>query len=184
MNLGLKSIIIFIFQFLFFISYSLNDKETFSTKKVSLSFKQTKSIKQDYEIVLKLYKENNFPLTLEKGLEFLKKYSKVNSNIDGEKYLYDIYFILGEVYRKTNSQENSLFFLKKALHILEKDSFSILENKKIILENKNLGTLYLKIGNSFISIGKQDSAKYYYNKILELNSLNKKYLSAKASAIF
>ena len=164
-------------------SYSNSKKETLKKRVSFFYIKSNKdSIKKGYDLVRKLYIKNEYTLALNKGLYYINKYSKISSTIEEDESIYGIYFFLAETYRKTDSQTNSLFYYKKALVLLLKDQKKIIDDNLINFDNEKLTKLYLKIGNNYLSSGKVDSAKIFYNKTFNTPSLSPKSLASKASA--
>jgi two-component system NarL family sensor kinase len=137
-------------------------------------------------------RNKNFKETIDKSLNFITKYSsKLPIHVDN---LYEVYIILGDIYRKNNNHSKSNLYYQKGLNLVEMKTLD-LDYGFITYKSLKLCNLYLKIGNEFLrngqklKIGKEftrnsqiDSAKYYYNKTLSIDALDEKSLSYQASA--
>jgi len=131
---------------------------------------------KEYLRIEKLFDEGNYPESLTGALSLLKL------DISAE-LIFNTTFLIAEIYEKNNNHQKALIYYKRALTFLT-------SNKTISfdLENKNFNKdvlfirTYLKLGNRFLVNREVDSAKFYYNKTLEVNSLEPKSLSYQASA--
>jgi two-component system NarL family sensor kinase len=148
----------------------------------------TDSLKNDLSKVLVYYNDSaDYKLALEKALEIEKKYEN-SAVIQKDFRTYSQLLVaIGKIYRKSNSYTKSLDYYKRAMAVLDKKYIS---DKNINQENtqlQNLSNIYLKVGNGFMYLSREDttlldSAKYYYQKTLNIDSFDKKVLSYQASA--
>ena len=173
-----NKIIIIVFCFVVFQSkvFSVNKKETLSTK-VSFLLDQKKDslVLKEFQTIKKLYEKNKYDESLERAFNILKK------NVNTEKKI-EIYFLIAEIFRKNNNQTNSILYYKKALIGLNKfnDFDETLES--LNLDNIQLSKIYLRLGSAYLRNKQKDSAKFFYNKVLNISSLNDKTLSYQGSA--
>ncbi|WP_445755929.1 tetratricopeptide repeat-containing sensor histidine kinase [Polaribacter sp.] len=149
--------------------------------KVSFFYSQDSlSIKTKYNIILQNFNDKNFETALKMSLDFLeenKNNSERNKYLD---YFYEVNLIIGEIYRNINNHSKSILYYKNAIYQnnLIKDNFEF--NKNIIRSEKE--SVLLKIANEYLRNSEKDSAKKYYNLIIETNSLDSRILSTQAKA--
>ena len=158
-------------------AFELIKKETLSNRVSFLWVQKNDSFHhKEYLRIEKLFDEGNYPESLTGALSLLKL------DISAE-LIFNTTFLIAEIYEKNNNHQKALIYYKRALTFLT-------SNKTISfdLENKNFNKdvlfirTYLKLGNRFLVNREVDSAKFYYNKTLEVNSLEPKSLSYQASA--
>lgn len=141
------------------------------------TLKKNDSLYTIYSLALKDYKKKSYYESLRKTLILIEESNKTQNF---ELVLLSNY-LLGEIFEKTNNEKKALTHFKNSLNIYDKFYF----NKKEI-KTSNYSYSYpenlIKIGATFHKIGKIDSAKVYYDKIIGLNSINKNFSSNKAKA--
>ncbi|WP_347175143.1 tetratricopeptide repeat-containing sensor histidine kinase [Polaribacter uvawellassae] len=150
---------------------------------LSVLQQQDTVLQNRYLSIKKSIKKNEYSSSLELSLKLLEDSKKANNK--------DVEFLstyqVGELFVKLNNHSNALKYLKKSLTLLlESDESQFSEKiKKYDLSfsrNKALADNFLKLGTEYIVINKLDSARYYFNKIIDLKSLNNDLESIKASA--
>jgi len=160
----------------------LNCKVNAKVKKEVLIYKasffifQKKEIDTTFSNIENLFKEEKYVKALKKSLEYLNNLS--------EKDLINIYKtqnLIADIYDRTNNRSKSLTFYKKALKSLESSYLYLNDNNTENIFDVKYAETFHKIGSLFQKIKVIDSAKYYYNKVIELPSLNKDILDFKAS---
>jgi signal transduction histidine kinase len=166
--------------------------KTYKTEEISkkdfssVFFVQNDSLlKSNYEKVVNLYKNEDYVRALEKAFIFLNLCKSKNDKFWYQKIL----FLIAEIYDKTNKFEDSLEYYKRSLDLIK---FSEEYNKYISFYDSKYGVVFLKIGSLYqkLSISNEkynklhfiDSAKYYYEKIENLPTLNNDIESIKAKA--
>lgn len=166
---------------LFFLIIALNfsclgiDKKEASSKVSFLLFQKDSIIANRlFSQIHDLYESREYPLAVQKSLEFLKLYEN-----DFTEKAIEIKILLGEITRKNNSIDKSISYYLGALKQLNEMS---LDNKSVDLDYSIGPSIYLKLGNVYLLEYNIDSAKYYYKKVLEFESLNPKVLSYQGSA--
>jgi two-component system NarL family sensor kinase len=173
-------ILLIIFFNLFQIrAYNFIKKETLYNR-VSFLVIQNLNVNKDFSEIKELYDVDKFPEALREGLEFLKTYA--NTSKKNISLVYEVNIILGNIYRKNNNHDQSIFYYKNSLKILFDSNFDYVELKNNNFKKSNLIDTYLKIGNGFLRNKQKDSAKYYYNKTLSIDALDETSLSYQASA--
>lgn len=142
-------------------------------------------IKIKYDIIVKLYKGEDYDEALEKAFELFNLCKNKNDKFWSQKIL----FLIADIYDKTRKYKNSLEYYKKSLEVVE---FYVEDKNDLISSDSNLGLAFLKIGSLYqkLSVAKEeknkfkylDSAKYYYEKIENLPQLNNEIETIKAKA--
>lgn len=163
---------------LFFILLNLNKtfsnkKETFFKKVSFFLFQESDSLK--FEKIEKLFKDGQDDKSLISALELLKQ------NIN-EETKYKTTFLISEIFKINNNHSKSISYLKKALEILQEDNNN-LDSKNYQTTDLYLSKTYLNLGSEYLRLGKQDSSKYFFNKTLEIKSLDKEFMSYRAKAL-
>tara|TARA_B110000046_G_scaffold167334_1_gene184916 strand:+ start:12070 stop:13869 length:1800 start_codon:yes stop_codon:yes gene_type:complete len=173
-------ILLIIFFNLFQIrAYNFIKKETLSNR-VSFLVIQNLNVNKDFLEIKELYDDDKFPEALREGLEFLKNYP--NTSKKNISLVYEVNIILGNIYRKNNNQDQSIFYYKKSLRILLYNNLDSLDSQNYSINKSKLIDSYLKIGNIFLRKEQKDSAKYYYEYAINVQALDEKSLSYQASA--
>ncbi|MDP5105658.1 MAG: histidine kinase [Polaribacter sp.] len=158
---------------------SIDKKETLYLFKVSfLSINQNNDsiFKKEFLLIEQLFKENQIPESLEKALHLLNK--NINSEIR-----FETLFLIAEIYRLSNSHSKSILYYKKAKEELKSVINSVSKDLK---QNKLNETQQIRIdlllGSGYLFINQIDSAKFYYNNSLKIQTLDTMSLSYQASA--
>ncbi|TXD47957.1 tetratricopeptide repeat protein [Polaribacter sp. IC073] len=155
--------------------YGTEEVSTSETSSVFL-FKIDSVFIRKYNKVLKKYKEESYIEALRDALKIYDE-SKSHANKDN---IYKITSLIADIYDKANNHERALDYYKESLLVL---------NSKIYLDNlsndyslKNIAKTYLRIGSTFQRLMKRDSAKYYFEKIDSLASVNDEIIIYKAAS--
>lgn len=165
-----------------------NSTKTVSTIEdaVLLFYKDQDSlIKKEYKKIRKLYKENDLAGSLELALRFL---DKINDNGEYSEYEYRVNFLLGDIFRKNNNHNKSIHYYKNGIKILNGLNTLLIDIQGDSVKDRSAyyiakSNSYLKIGNRYLKLGEIDSTKFYFDKVLGVESLNDVVLSYKGSAM-
>lgn len=187
--MSIKNYYLLFFLFTYFQVNSASKKETLSLK-VSFLFQEPSidSLKNDLQKVLVYYNDSSdYKVALEKALEIEKKYKKSDLvQLDFKTYS-NLLLTIGKIYRKGNSYSKSLDYYIKAMSVIEKNFFSEDSREDENPLHQSLSNIYLQVGNGLMYLSREDStlldsAKYYYQKTLDIDSFEEKVLSYQASA--
>jgi two-component system NarL family sensor kinase len=181
MNKSILILLSLLFVFLLSISlqaktFFIKNKEVFYTKtSLLLTQDVTDSIlDKEYEKAKLLYENDNYVESLRKAL-YLNVQIKNSKNI---RLQFKITFLIADIYRKNREHKKSIPYYKKSLEQLESvllDGLKIdFTQRKILIEN------FFRLGAQYQLLRKNDSAIFYYNKLLELNFLDNETLDFKA----
>jgi len=181
MNKSILILLSILFVFLLSISlqaktFFIKNKEVFYTKtSLLLTQDVTDSIlHKEYEKAKLLYESDNHVESLRKAL-YLNEQIKNSKNI---RLQFKITFLIADIYRKNREHKKSIPYYKKSLEQLESvllDGLKIdFNQRKILIEN------FFRLGAQYQLLRKNDSAIFYYNKLLELNFLDNETLDFKA----
>ncbi|WP_431164625.1 tetratricopeptide repeat-containing sensor histidine kinase [Tenacibaculum halocynthiae] len=153
-------------------SNSKNSKDHFvvsqNTQNDSLEFNK------EYTQALNLLKKEKYVDALKLSFILKNKLNNGNSLINE----YKLYKLIADIYDKTRDYNKSLLYYKLSLKVVLKNNL-FFDNKNNNLETYLAG-IYLKIGANFQKKANLDSAKYFYSKIENLQSLNHDFLKSKA----
>jgi two-component system NarL family sensor kinase len=125
--------------------------------------------------VEKLYNENNYPESLDLAFSLLKL------DLDLETR-FKTHFLVAQIYRKSNNHSKSITYYKNSLNTLIRSDTIFFDSENFYSKNSQLSRIYLLLGNEYLRNKEIDSAKYYYNRTLDVKTLDKKSLSYQASA--
>lgn len=178
----------FILYLLILLSYKANSKPKVykeATLKVASLYYQESSdstLIKEYQEIKFLFDNKKYNLALKSALVFVDK-SKANGDV---KLHYLTTFLIGEIFRETNNINKALAYYKESFLIQSKYLLNLnndlepshLENFKDLDFAMNL----LMIASSFHKLNEEDSASYYYHKVLDLNSFDAKILIIKGRA--
>lgn len=149
--------------------------------KVSFFYDQDSTyINDQYIEIVENFNSKNFELALKKSLDFISKYSKTSPNKYTTDYIYEVNYIVGEIYKNINNHSKAIQYYKNAIQN-GKNNVDFLEVKQI-KNNTKLESIYLRIANEFLRNSEKDSAKKYYELIVQTNSFDKKLLTIQANA--
>ncbi len=129
-----------------------------------------------FNFIKSLYLEKKYSKALKKSLSLLKNNSS-NTNL---KTLTNI--LIGDIFKETRSYQKSLKYYKNSL---SQYKTLLRDNKKKLIQKKldsNYIELLFKIGSVYHNLNKNDSASYYYYKIVKLNTIKQHELLVKAKA--
>ncbi len=134
-------------------------------------------IKLEYNLIKELYERKNYKTSLKKSL-YLYELSKTKKNKEIEILSG---FLVAEIFLSTNNLEKALRYYQESLK-LYKNEIIILDDRKLnnIIKNYSYASNLLQIGAIYHRMEKIDSAKHYYDKILNLESLDASFLKTKA----
>ncbi|CAL2093924.1 tetratricopeptide repeat protein [Tenacibaculum sp. 190524A02b] len=185
-----KNLITIVFIIInYFICYSVNYKSKREIlNKISL-FSSPQIKKNNYIEKLKeslkkansLYEDEKYTESLE-ILLFILDETKEEKNTYELKYRCN--FLIGNILRKRNNHEKALSYFKQSLKDLENSNYKAPLDKKITLENNHLNKAnsLLRIGTEYFELKKNDSAKFFFSRIIEIPSVTNEIKSIKASA--
>jgi signal transduction histidine kinase len=131
----------------------------------------------------KLFNEKDYSKALEESLILLDK--AINDKNKEIEYLSS--FLIGDCFLKMNNHEKAIQYFQKSLNVLDSSNL-LFDNEFVKSKSLSISAIeirarnYIKLGTEFARINKKDSATFYYNKVVNLNSLNKGLLPYKASA--
>lgn len=123
----------------------------------------------------KLFDKRDYKESLNLALSLLKL--DLNSETR-----FNVTFLIGEIYWKNNNHKKAIYYYNLSLKILDDDQNVFLDSKSIDLRDVKYVRTFLKLGNEYLRNELLDSAKYFYNKTLETESLEPYSLSYQASA--
>lgn len=160
-------------------SKQLKDSISAQYKKTAFSSYLNESdsiLKKEYKKIKDLYNKNEYTQAL---IDALNLYDKARKNSQ-TKYTYLYALLIADIYSKVNNYEKSLHYYKVSLSIiLSKNMLEVTDIDDNFISIEYAKAL-LKIGSAFQKSKNNDSAKYYYNKLDKLKSLNKNVLRYKA----
>jgi len=134
-----------------------------------------------FKLIKSLYNNKEYSLSLKKAL-VLVDFCKQNNVNDISILTNDL---IGDIFKENRNYQKSLAYYKESLKLhksykkpLDKNTSTFFKSKK----DSSYINLLFKIGSSFHNLNKNDSAKYYYNKIIKFNTVNnhQKLIKAKA----
>lgn len=182
----IKTVVI-LFSLLIFCQLKVNaeiitNKKGTSYLEASLSVvKQEKDsiLEKKYNTAKELYGKKEYAESLKLALILLDELKNKNN-----KYIeYLCNFLIGDSFNKMNKHTKSLFYFKQSLDVISEINKTTIDNndrsfntEKVIAKNS------LKIGAGYLRLSEKDSAKYYFNKIISINSFDNELLDVKASA--
>ncbi|AUC86262.1 histidine kinase [Polaribacter sp. ALD11] len=152
--------------------------EEVSVKEISsvFTFKTDSVFTRRYDKVLNEYNKENYLDALQDALKIYD-----DSKIDNIKCnTYKIISLIADIYDKVNNHERALDYYKESLRILKYNIVSDNINDEFLL--KNSAKIYLRMGSTFQKLLKRDSAKYYFEKIDDLPSVNNEVIIYKAAS--
>lgn len=139
---------------------------------------------EKYNTLEKLLDKQEYAVALKNALDLL------NQDVDN-KTRYKTSLIISQIFANNNSVEKSISYAKRSLKYIKEDSI-ISEGKISLLRNNYyLSKAYLNIGNGFLNLSLndsisgliyRDSAKNYYEKVINIDGLDKNIQSIKAKA--
>jgi signal transduction histidine kinase len=174
---------IFFIVLFFFSGISLKAKTIFIKNKEVFHVKTSLLLVQDatdsfldkeYENAKLLYENNNY-------VESLRKALYLNEQIKNSKYTrlqFKTTLLIADIYRKNREHKKAIVFYKKSLKLL---GFDLLDGSKIDKTfQKYLAENFLNLGSQYQLLKKNDSAIFYYKKLVELNFLDDQVLNLQA----
>ena len=124
----------------------------------------------------KFSKGDDEKLILNKTLELIEEAKKSN-NIE---VIILSNFLIGKIFEKVDNYKRAIDYYKSSLKLLELDEFE--ENN--LKFNEEIGDFYvkllLKLAGNYQDLKDNNNALFFYNKILEIQSLNKEVLTNQA----
>ncbi|MCH3884415.1 tetratricopeptide repeat-containing sensor histidine kinase [Tenacibaculum aquimarinum] len=174
----MKIIKIFIIPLIFLLYSSrinsTNEKAD-SSSAFSLFTKVNDSIiKNKLNKALSLTNNGNYSESLKIAFNILDESKDVKTIINVNK-------LLGNIYENINDHKNAIKYFKTTLNLILKNEGLYSETAEDVLENIKAESL-LKIGGIYQKIPQLDSAKYYLEQLLSLNSFKKETRLKKADA--
>lgn len=188
----LWSLGIFLMIFLFHQNIYSTLREVVS-KRTASSFIKTQQdslLERKFANAKKLFDREEYQNALRETLDLINLAEDAKEN----DILAKAYFLAGEVFEKTQNFQRAIDFFVNSLKSIErtngvklnsKESTSLKVNDTDILYAKTLlklGGNYHRLKETDSILNYKDSSLHYYNKVVNLNSLNTKILSVKAKA--
>ena len=164
-----KLIIVIIISLTFFQIRALN------LNKNEILEKKDSTIIKEFQVIKKLYSKKSFDESLERAYNLLKE------DLDS-KTEFQVLFLIGEIYRRNNSNKKSISYYKRSIKNLEKIIDFDKNIKNSNFNNVQSSKVYLRLGGAYLRNGNSDSAKYFYKRTLAIPSLDNKILSYQGSA--
>lgn len=166
----------------FYLTKAMNPpiKEALLSKVSFFYVQDSTSIHKKYTEIVENFNKKNFESALKQSLDFITEYSKSPKNIQYTSYLYEVNLIIGDIYRIINNHTKSIQYYRNAVQLGKKNSV-LVELKKTYTDSE-FEILNLKLANEYLRDNQIDSAKKYYNFVIQSNSLNKNVLSTQAKA--
>lgn len=182
----LKRFLIFVLVFVFQIKLSaeINIKGEAELTASPLSILQEKDsiLTSRYKSVKLLLNNREYSISLEQGLNLLDTLKKERN----KELEYLCTFLIADAFSKLNSHDKSILYFKKSLSLINNEKLLTDFNINYYDNTFNLNSLraknFLRIGTQFARLNLIDSAKTYFNKVIEIKSLDEKLNSVKASA--
>lgn len=138
-------------------------------------------LKLKFQQIKKLYKKESYSKSLEQGLLLLSEVEKEND----KELEYLCNFLIGDAFRKMNNHQRALSYFKKALLISQENDFIVGDFKKyndVFQDKYTLAKNLLRIGTEYYRLNQKDSARFYYKKVIGINTFRIVDLNSKASA--
>lgn len=134
------------------------------------------SLKQSYNNLYQLYQKEKYTEALNKALILAHK-TKNNTELDFSTNL-----LIAEIFQNLNVRNKSISYYYKSLDILNsfesKDELSSIAS----IPPESYAKVLIGLAGNYQLTNKIDSAKVYYKKIIQINSLNKEIQDIRAKA--
>ncbi|WP_440122465.1 tetratricopeptide repeat-containing sensor histidine kinase [Tenacibaculum sp. Ill] len=134
------------------------------------------SLKESYNNLYQLYQKEKYTEALNKALILAQK-TKNNAELDFSTNL-----LIAEIFQNLNVRNKSISYYYKSLNILNsfesKDEFSPMAS----IPPESYAKVLIGLAGNYQLTNEIDSAKVYYKKIIQLNSLNKEVQDIRAKA--
>jgi two-component system NarL family sensor kinase len=154
------------------------EKEASARNASFLSIQEKKDtiLRVQYIKALTLFENKKYVEGLRLALALHQK-SKKNKDVIIH---YQITNLIAEIYRKNREHKKAIIYYKISLKQL---SLNNKDNRDLTYNNqKDLAKKYRRIGTEYALLKINDSAIFYYNKLVELNSLDDEVLGLQASS--
>jgi signal transduction histidine kinase len=143
---------------------------------LSIQEKKDSILRVQYIKALTLFENKKYVEGLRLALALHQK-SKKNKDVIIH---YQITNLIAEIYRKNREHKKAIIYYKISLKQL---SLNNKDNRDLTYNNqKDLAKKYRRIGTEYALLKINDSAIFYYNKLVELNSLDDEVLGLQASS--
>ena len=143
---------------------------------LSIQEKKDSILRVQYIKALTLFENKKYVEGLRLALALHQK-SKKNKDVIIH---YQITNLIAEIYRKNREHKKAIIYYKISLKQL---SLNLKDNRDLTYNNqKDLAKKYRRIGTEYALLKINDSAIFYYNKLVELNSLDDEVLGLQASS--
>jgi signal transduction histidine kinase len=129
-----------------------------------------------FKKIKKLYDTKKYVEGLKLVLEFNDSIKKT----DNKWLKYNTAFLIGEIHRKNRNHDKAIFYFKNSLKILE-DNY-IIDRELKINRQKYFAENLLRLGSEYQFLKMNDSALYYYNKLIEIRSFDFETLDFQATS--
>ncbi|APG65164.1 hypothetical protein LPB136_07290 [Tenacibaculum todarodis] len=134
---------------------------------------QKDSISKEYYKAIDKFKRKEFSEALELSFVALEK-----SNAQEE--IINVNYLIGNIFRKTNNHNRAIKYYLNTLEYF-KNNASIIQENNLINEDL-LSNLYYRLATEYQLNKNIDSSLFYYDKLFELNLINKKASLLKSNA--
>ena len=128
-----------------------------------------------YAEAMTLFKKDDFSNALTLSL-------KLHEDLKSNSLKFQVNFLIGDIFRKLRNHQKSLIYFKRSLKYLGDTVDSELSLSSNLNNNKHKAITYLKLGVLYKRIEKNDSAIYFFKKIIDEKSVNNEIHSELASA--
>lgn len=169
--------------FFLFIFATLNCYKTTYAQTSKINNHEYKDIDEiniaRYSLIRTLYESKEYSQSLKKALHFLNYCNK--NDVYGMPILTND--LIGDIFKENSNYKKALIYYKESINLC--NSNNILDNKRVFFSSSidSIKTnLLFKIGSAFHKLNVNDSAKHYYDKIINLNFSNNNQLLIKAKA--
>ena len=187
MNFFLREILLFLILLISIEANSFSFNNSFYEVEPSIIVPQKNDtiILNEYKKIRNLYKKNDFGTSLGLALKFLEKLEKENKYVGLE---YRTNFLIANIFQKNKNHIKAIYYYKSALKNLDITNNLLIDTRGYFTEDKSSyfkarSISYLRLGNEYLALSKNDSAEYFYKKAINIKSLNDAVLSYKGSAM-
>ena len=152
-------------------------KVTYTNRAFFYNQKEKDSILQlQYKKALILFENKKYIESLKLLLSFYEK-SKLNNDT---KIHYDFTYLIAEIYRKNRDHNKSVEYYKKSLNLLLRNHE---DSRELYVNNdKYFAKNFFRIGAQYQLLSINDSATFYYEKLVKLSSKDDDILDFQANS--
>lgn len=167
-----KKYFLYLFLIIPLILYSKSKNREVVVKTTSL-FALQNDKEKEISVLKKLFKNRKFTEAFEMALVLKKKSDKdlfLKGSIESR-------IILGEILKNTGNYKESINYFREVLEFISKSEIKDFNKEQ---SEKYISRSLILLASSFQRSGQKDSAKYYYNKLINFSPLTS--LSSKAKS--